>query len=324
MRRRLITLVAAGAVLAGCSAPLPIPQPDAEPALVPPALSTEQVSDILEEIAAVLETADGELSADDLEERVFGPALVIRSAEYVLADDGKEDALTEIPPAAQTVVVPTMEDWPRTLMLVTESPQDLQAPLVLTLVQTEPRSQYRLWGWVRLFAGVQMPATTRPELGSSLVEEDATELAAPPTDVVERYVDVLTNADASEFAEDFVPDELRPGITRTFEAWKSVVGRNGKISQTYSVGEDGPYAISTADGGALVMGVAETTTTIELSDSTLTIGDETTALAGTRTVRKKLTLSWQSVLLFWVPPEGSAQPIEVLGAEHRVVGAEAT
>ena len=282
------------------------------------------MEEILGEVSDALAAADDGGSAELAEPRVFGPAAAIRAAEYLLAAAGDEDAVTQIPPAAQTLVVPTTDPWPRALMVVTESPDDLQAPLLLTLVQTGPRDQYRLWSWARLFPGVEMPPTAQPEIGSVPVEEDAEMLTVPPTDVLVRYIDVLTNGDASEHAGEFLPDDLREAVANNRAAWTTLVGSNGSLTETYAAADVGPFAIATADGGAIVVGVVQTVTTIGLSNATLTISDQTAALVGGTTLHSNLVLTWDSVVVFVVPPEGSAEPVQVLGAEHALVQATGT
>ena len=318
MRGRAAGLAAAVVLLlAACSTPLPVPQPDAVPAATQPALTAEQAEDVLAEVSTTLAEADAALSADALAPRVTGPAATIRSVEYALATAaGTPEALTTIPSGAQTLVLPTTDTWPRTVMVVTEAPEDLQAPLLLTLVQSEPRAQFQLWSWVRLFPGVETPATAQPEVGSAPVADDAADLAVAPADVIAQYVDVLTNGDASPHAVGFTADPLRAGIVQTRDAFAGLVGANGSLTETYQVDESGVQALRTADGGAIVVGTVRTVTTITLVDSTLTIGDQTAALLGTTTVASSLAITWLSVVAFAVPPEGSDEPIVVLGAEH--------
>ena len=315
-RVRAVALSTTVLFLAGCSVPLPTPAPDALPAAMQPAMSVEQAEDIVAEVSASLADADAALSVDVPGPRVTGPAATIRSFQYLLVTAGLADALTVIPSGAQTLVLPTTDEWPRTVMVVTEPPEDLQAPLLLTLVQTEPRAPYQLWSWVRLFPGVQTPALAQPELGSAPVAPDAPEFAVSPTEVLAQYVDVLTNRDASPYAAAFTADPLRQGIAKTKDAFVAVVGANGSLTETYQPDAAGTYSMATADGGAIVVGTVRTVTTITLVDSTLKIGDQTAAILGTDTLKSSLAITWLSVVAFAVPPVGSDAPIQVLGAEH--------
>ena len=320
--RRLRGLSAAlvlTAALAACSAPLPTPEPEALPASAPVALGAAQVSRILGEVTSALSAADEATSGDDLAPRITGTAAEIRTAQYVQAAAGESDALTEIPATPQTVIAPATDTWPRTMMVVTTAPEDLRAPLLLTLVQQDARAPYTLVSWARLFPGTQMPATAQPEIGSDPVAIDSTATAVSPADVLSRYIDVLTNGDDSEFAATFAEDPLRDRIAQQREGWTTAVGEQGSIDETYEVLGDTPYALATADGGAVVVGSLRTVTTIELVDSTLTVGAQTAALLGKDKVSESLTITWDSVVAFAVPPAGSDEPITVLGGEHAPV-----
>lgn len=317
MRRHLaLPALIAATLLAGCSTPLPTPQPDAAAVTAPPAASTEQVDRVLADIAATLETADAAGDPALLAPRVSGPALTARTVEYALAKGGATAAVTQIPTEAQTVVVPTTDTWPRTVMVVTEQPEDLSPPLLLTLVQDDPRSQYSLRSWSRLFPGVEVPATTQPEVGSPPVDPESTDLAVPPSEVVDQYVDLLTNGDASAAAATFAEDPLRTLIGQTRAAYTQAVGANGTLTETYQAGTEPPVVIGTADGGAIVVDTFQTVTTISLVDSTLTVDPQTATLLGAPTVASSLAITWLSTVAFAVPPAGSEEPVQVIGAEH--------
>lgn len=325
MRRATTGALLAGLLLlvTACAGELPEPVPDAPPAAAPPAVTGEQVEAVLEEVAATLTAADEARSVDAVERRMGGPAKATRNAEYVLEAAGAESAVTAIPTGAQTVVAPVVDGWPRVLMVVTEPPADLQAPLLVTLVQGSPREQFRLWSWTRLFPGVQMPPTAQPEIGSEQLAAEDDSLTVAPGDVVTGYVDLLNNGTQSSFWEAFEEDPLREGIVQARNAYRELAAENGAMTETYTPAETGPYALRTADGGALVVGAFRTTTTITLDDSTLTIGDQTSAfLGGTTELSSLLRISWMSMATFYVPPAGSDEQVRMLGAEHGRVSAE--
>ncbi|MDO8108255.1 hypothetical protein Q6348_13725 [Isoptericola sp. b441] len=331
-RARAAALLLGALLLAGCGQPLPQPSPQASPADPLPALGPDQVDRVLSDVTTVvsaadaaalaaISAADGEVpdsldSIDaDLQNRLSGPAAAMRRAQYVLATQGGAGAITSIPAGSQTVIEPATDAWPRVLMVVTDPPKDLQAPLLLTLVQTTPRDQYHLWSWARLYGGVKMPPTATPDVGSRPIAADDAAAAVAPKDVLARYVDVLTNGDGSKYASQFTTGPLRTRITQQRDAWKQAIGQ-GSVTETYTAGDGGPWALATADGGAIVVGSVSTVTTLTLVDSTLTIADATAALLGANTVSKELTIHWLSTVAFSVPPAGSEKPITVLGAEH--------
>lgn len=316
--RRVRTLAAAAALaaVAACSAPLPTPAPDAIPAMARVAVDDSQVSRILGEVTSTLAAADAARSAQALAPRVTGTAAEIRAAQYVQAAAGATDALTEIPATPQTVIVPATTIWPRTIMVVTTAPADLRAPLLVTLVQDSPRSQYRLVDWARLFPGTQMPGTAQPKIGSAPIDADSVVPSVRPEDVLANYVDLLTNGATSQFAAAFTADPLRDRIAQQRAGWTTAVGDKGSVTETYEVLDPGPYSLAAADGGAIVVGSLRTVTTLSLVDSTLTVGAQTASLLGASTVSSSLVINWDSVLAFYVPPAGSPDPVTVLGGEH--------
>ncbi|HMO10601.1 MAG TPA: hypothetical protein PKB06_03655, partial [Actinotalea sp.] len=250
-----------------------------------------------------------------------GPAAAMRAAQYPLAGQAGGEALTLLPAGQQTVIDPLAQDWPRVLMAVSEVPEDLRAPLLLTFVQEAPREPYRLWSWQRLFGGGQMPATMQPQIGSEVVPGDQAGTAAlSAQDVMAQYLDLVTNADASAFSGTFTDDPVRTRIAQQRDAWTAAVGQ-GSVTETYTPVDGGPWAMAAADGGSVVTGAFQTVTTLTLVDSTLTVNDATSALLGTTTITQTLTMTWLCTIAFAVPPAGSAEPVTVLGAEYVLTAA---
>lgn len=308
-------IAVAALVLAACAGPVPRAEPEAVPAVAPPAMSVAQSGEVLSEIGSVLAAGDAALNATGLEARLTGPALAVRAWEYARAATvGKP--LTVLPMAAQVVVVPNTATWPRTQLVVTEQPDTLGAPRILVLQQASAREPYRLWGWARLGQGVQMPATADPVLGSVVVPLDSTDLLVPPGEVLARYADVLANGDLSAFAPSFAPDFFRPGIEAERAKYQASVNGVGSVTETYAPMPDPPVALATADGGAIVVGSLGTTTTLAVAQGSLNLDPTDAALTGRASVTSNIVYTWADVLAFYVPPAGSAAPVRLLAGEH--------
>ncbi|RYV50673.1 hypothetical protein EUA98_12555 [Pengzhenrongella frigida] len=317
-------MLAGALVLTGCSSPLPEPAPGAVPAVPPPVLTLDQADHVLEQIGTDLAAADAALSAADLATRVSGPALASRTAEYAVSTTtAGAKGLTALEMNAQTLVLPSTEVWPRTQLVVTEQPDDLSSPRLLVLQQTDPRSQYTLWGWVRLLPGVKMPATAAPTIGSAPLAADADGLLAAPNDVVAHYADVLLNGDASPFVAEFAaPDPYRQGITSGREPFAQIASQTkGTFTETYTPDADQTFALATADGGAIVVAAMSTASSLSFSGASLPLPAEFAALSGGAlapgaALRSNLEVTYSDVIAFYVPPAGATTPVQVLGAEH--------
>lgn len=319
-RRQLgaVAVLGAGLLLAGCATPLPVPSPDPVPAVPPPTLDVDQVRDVLDDLGAVLEEADEKLDEDLLAARVTGPARTIRAAEYTVNQALSDDLdLVTVPTSDRTIVVPTTDVWPRSVFVVTEQPEDLQSPRFLVLTQDSPRDPYRLSSWSRLLPDRQVPPTFVPEVGSVPLPVDAEGLAATPAEVGEMYADVLDKGDDSPHADAFADDVFRERIGVVREQYESIADQaGGRFVERYTPEVEQTVAVSTADGGAIVVVPLTTRTKITTDDRELSLGRAERALLGKRVVGKRATFTWTGVLTFVVPPEGADEPITVLAAEH--------
>ncbi|HEY0118656.1 MAG TPA: hypothetical protein VGC04_07750, partial [Cellulomonas sp.] len=183
--RAFVALVAAAATLTACATPLPAPQPEPPAAVAPPALSVAQSTAVLDDLGSVLASADAKLDQTLLAPRVVGPALAMRAAEY-LRDEvtNGERKPTALPTKAQVEIVPQTTTWPRVQLVITEQPDDLQAPRVLILEQATPRDRYALWGWARMFPNASTPRTAEAQKGSPVLAPDDTQLAMAPDQVL--------------------------------------------------------------------------------------------------------------------------------------------
>jgi len=324
IRRRLTSAAIVGIVgllLASCAAALPLAHPDPAPAVPPPALDANQVSAVLTGLGAVLKVADATNDPAPLAARLSGPALASRTAEYLVSAKLADPSVrTELPVGSQTVITPDTNTWPRAVVVVTKQPQNLQSPRVLTLVQDDPRSPYRLWGWARLLPDTKMPPTAAQTAGSTPLPPDAPGLVLTPEEVVAQYADVLAKGDVSSFAPSFAPDVFHKQIETTLAATKTGLtqglGTAASVTETYQPGPGELYSFSTLDGGALVIAGMTTTTSLTLSGGKIEFQNDVAALLGTTTVSSSAVFVWSDVLVFSVPPKGSSELIQVLAAEH--------
>jgi len=320
-RRVRAALAGAGlsiAFLAGCSAQLPQPQPEAVAETPPPALDEERLGRILEDVQATLAKGDEARDAELLKPRVAGPALAMRGAEYKLAaaTDGKSapDPLTTAP---QVAAVAATEGFPRPAVVISQVPEGANLPLLLALEQSGAHDQYKLWGWVTLFPGIETPALSHPDAGSAVVPPDADNLVVPPQDVIARYVDTLNKGD-SEYADQFADDPYKKSRAETTAELDKAIEAAGDATVSAAPGDAGPLSLATADGGAIVIGELRSTLTLRktVAGSELRAGGTVGALLGGNTEVLGTVSGASDVLVaFYVPPKDAEdKTIRPLGA----------
>lgn len=302
-------------LLAGCGTE--VPQPDPEPAATAPlpVLEDARMDRILEEVQTVVDAGDEALDAELLTSRVAGPALAMRQAEYQLAEasDGQSTP-TPLTTDRQVEVVAATDEWPRSLFVVSHIPADANLPLLLVLTQDSARDQYKLWFWTPLLPGAQTPTTARPESGSQPLAPDAGGLLRTPEQTVADYAALLGDPESDT---GFADDPFREGYREMIEALGATVEVAGEVNESYDVQDGSVAAMATDDGGALVVGVIEAHHTIAktVEGSTLEAGGDIALLMGEEPrINGSVTATYLLPVAFTVPPEGSSDPIAVLGA----------
>jgi hypothetical protein len=313
--------------LASCATPPPQPVPEPEPAVAPAVMSAQQNETVLSDLRRVLDAGDTALDPALLAPRVDGPALAMRTAEYVRSTaTAGERTPTALPTGAQAEIVPQSTQWPRVQLVVTEQPDDLQVPRILVLDQASPRDQYRLWGWARLFPGVSMPTTADADNGSPVLAPDAEDLAVPPDEVAAAYTELLATGTGSAETGTFAPDPFYDGIAAARTALAASVQEIGTVAETYTPSTDGPLTVlGTVDGGAIVVDSMTTTSTISitLAGGTLTLSPFEAALAGVSQAGAALARTYTGVLVFYVPPASSDAQVQLLAADQVLTAATA-
>lgn len=311
-------------LLAGCATPLPQAAPEPAPAVPPPAVTVAQAQRVLDAVAEVVAAGDEANDAAGLGARLDGPALATRTAEYVrnTVTEGAK-APTALPFEEQALIVPETDTWPRTQLVVTEQPADLQAPRVLVLRQSAPREPYKLWGWARLLPSTQMPATAAPEVGSETLAPDSDALLVTPTDALAQYADVLTNGDGSPFAASFAPDAFRTAVEASRAGLVGQLTDVATLAETYTPAAEPVVTLATVDGGAIVVGDLTTTATmtVAVEGGKLKIDALASALAGGATEAGTYATTYTGVVVLYVPPAGSDAQVQVLAGEQVVTGA---
>lgn len=343
-RRRLLVIPALGltAILAaGCSSdswpqlgdasPTPSPSPTvvAPENQKPPAVTEAQAKRILKSLAGTVSEADAALDLDLLATRFEGPALATRTTEYALRTKIPET----VPPAAiptddVEVVLPEATDqWPRTVLMLSKTGDDTVPPVVLTMTQADPWSNYKVSHMAEMSADAAFPEVAASWLGTSLVPSDSAFLTIPPADLATTFADVVDQGEQSASYGKF--DDLAltyaKSITDSRQAVVQALADKGaaetsKAAFDMAATQDAPISMTTLDRGAIVAVTLTDTETVTPTgaDVSIRFGDNAQAKALTDATEsaKGVETTYEFQLFFSVPAKGSTEQIRLLAAHQ--------
>lgn len=309
----LLTLAGAG-VVSACAEQAPSTPTATGVPTAHPALDSDRLTQVLDRIQAALETADSNHDAAALEGYLTGPALRVRREEYAVADAADDSSLVHAFSAtSQAGAVGLTESFPRYALVVSEPTDQDEPPYLLALTQPSARERTTLWGWSRLFAGAEVPATSTASVGSAQVDADTEGLVATPAEVLAAYVEALndpSSPSASQFADDTV--RQRVASERGVD-----LSEAGSVTVTAAAGTDGFVGLRTADDGALVTTTLtfQTVYTKTKPEATVKLGGNVGALLGDQEVRGTVTATYDVMVTFVIPAAGAEAGASVIGAD---------
>ncbi|MFV9425760.1 glycosyl transferase [Microbacterium sp. S1037] len=348
-RRALIALPALGvsaALFAGCSADAwpqiaasDSPSPSATVIVpegqFPPAVTEAQAQRIVSKISQTVAQADAAMDATAAETRLTGPALAERKTNYTLrAAIPDRPALPAIPAEPVQITLPqTTNAWPRTVMTVVES-ADASAPTttIMMMTQDNPWSEYRASYVGNLEASTNLPELAAPYVGATQVPPDSSFLVMPPNELATAYADLINNGQnsASWSKFDTANDLLLPAIEENKKKRTDELNQTGagtaEISFTASAGPTDPIALATLDTGAIVaVNVYESDTAKPTNaDAVIKLDNNPAvkALTGVDQSATGFTTTYSDQIFFYVPSQGSDDPIRLLGYRSSLLEAK--
>ena len=280
-----------------------------------PVLNDKQLSEILQRVQTGLATADKEKNADKLKEVMTGPAARIRAAEYATASaSGNNDFIHPMTTTIQGGGVGQTVGFPRNAAAASEG----ASPSLISLEQNSARDQFKVWAWVQGFSEKKnIPVLTKQSAQrAKQVTADSTGLVSTPKAALDAYVDALNHPDG-ENGKAFPDDLLRQKVQA---ARTTNLSSLGEVTVTATAGKDGFQGLQMeeGDGGALVFTTLTYTVvykrTVDGSDLTLQ-GDVAALMGGNQKIVGTVTATYDSMVAFSIPKEGSGGKVTVLGAE---------
>ena len=280
-----------------------------------PVLNDKQLSEILQRVQTGLAAADKEKNADKLKEVMSGPAARIRAAEYATASaSGNNDFIHAMSTTIQGGGVGQTVGFPRNAAAASEG----ASPSLISLEQNSARDQFKVWAWVQGFSEKKnIPVLTKQSAQrAKQVTADSTGLVSTPKAALDAYIDALNHPDG-ENGKAFPDDLLRQKVQA---ARTTNLSSLGEVTVTATAGKDGFQGLQMeeGDGGALVFTTLTYTVvykrTVDGSDLTLQ-GDVAALMGGNQKIVGTVTATYDSMVAFSIPKEGSKDKVAVLGAE---------
>ncbi|MBS0025000.1 glycosyl transferase [Microbacterium paraoxydans] len=342
-RRRMLALPALGLtalLAAGCSAdswpqlgdasasPSPSPTVIAPENQKPPAVTEAQAKRILKNLSETVAEADSTLDADLAGTRLAGPALEERVTDYAVRAKVTNDAPpVAIPTDDVRVVLPEATDrWPRTVLLLSQNKDDdTVPPVLLTMTQDDPWSNYKVTNLAQMAADAQFPEVAASWLGTSMVPADSAFLTLPPDQVAAAFSDVVDNVEKSQYYGQF--DDLSLAVAQSIRDGRQTVvqgladanaAETSKAAFKALPSDTEPVSMTTLDSGAIVAVSVldvETITPVN-SDVVIRFGsnEQAKALTGATESATGVETTYLSQLFFAVPSQGSSEPMKLLAS----------
>jgi hypothetical protein len=258
--------------------------------------------------------------------RLVGPFRELSLAQAKINAARKKKART--PAAIQRVrlLVPAQQAWPRFFVAVGDT-RDESTYLLQVLTSPDARTPYGLWAQPVMLPGATLPEVAPSSTGAPVVSPDASGLVLAPKDVVPGYATYLNKRATAKGSENFRRSTYSDQIVNRLLADQKGLKAVATVASTHSAVKGTPFALRTADGGALVIGALTQEYTIKVKKGKGKVGVTDPKLAalagGKKEFGKSFTRTATEVLVFRVPPRGGG-PITVIAAQKGDVKAVAS
>ena len=333
----------AAALLSGCTpdawphpattaTPSPSASPSTEAGQQAPAVTEEQASRILANISKTLGEADKKLDANLAATRLEGTALDARKTAYAVRGSVADFALpASIPPDKIKILVPQAYDaWPRTvLMLVEHGSDQTVAPLIMTMTQNDPWSEYKISSVAEMQAAAKLPNMAPAWLGAKLTPPDSPFLAVEPDKLAAEFADVIDQGEKSASYDAFGKSALdfatsvqdsRAAVQKALK--DANADTTSSLSFAAKAGSAVPVSMSSIDSGAIVAVTVDDAQTIKPTSADAVIkldkNPSAKALTGVDQSAGGFVSVYSIQLFFAVPAQGSSDKITLLAASQQL------
>lgn len=328
--------------LAGCGSSVPQPSAQAGQGQETTSLTVSQMQRIETQIHSVLDAADRTKDVAALSDRLSGPELEIRTSQLrVVQGTNKPDPRMILPTRVRERVLTQTSGWPRNDLVITSTTSDQQSERLLVLNQASARTNYKLWGLVRLFSGVTMPSFAVSGAGTKEGTSNDSGLVSTPRQAVQDYAMALNNIQllsADKVASSSLPAHDKEQISQVAgdqfrseladldaSVSKGVAENEGKEHQQFTPDLESLKIFRSAKGGDLVVARINSVWTRTAGNGRLSqpASDAEKTLFGKGKATSTMRVHYVNVVALYDPPASKGAKIRALGAERQAVSVEA-
>ena len=286
-----------------------------------PALNSEQVGRIVDEIQAVIDQAETDDDADVLEERLTNPALIQRQSQMSQAST-TGDELSDLTLSMKVYSATVDDSWPRALVLGTEATSSTPARIYV-ITQESAQSDYQLENWVRLIGGNSVTGIS-VEAGSRMLSDDAEGYLMTPAQTLETFINLLNDSDNEEY-QVFDDSTLSETLASELSSLNDTLEGVGEVTIEASDAGYPLTAVVLASGEALVSGGFTYTYTYARTEagSQMEVSGTAASYLDDPSVVSKVVVTYTVNVLFTVPLADSEDTeIKVIGSERSIISVE--
>lgn len=329
MRKKVfsVTAICLALSLSACSEDPVLPSPQAQDA-VEAVVTPETFGTVVERTATELKASDDKKDARQVSAYLNGAFRHERTAQYTMARImGDSYKLSPVVLDPQATAISSGTAFPRTMVAFSGPTEEETLSTLTVWSQDAARSNYSLWASVRLFPSIP-DLSLMSELSdvAGYPEVDATDYVADPAAVTKAYSSYVVSRKQGDIAFE-VNDSL---FTEIHEQVKTMSDSLGDLGTARVVAATPPVedtrAISTRDGGLVLVGQLAYALQITKAeeDATLRLGSAIGALAkrdadGVLEVDDPVDANYITSVAFYIPPAGSDQSVQVIGASTPVL-----
>lgn len=312
--------------LSACAGEPALPAPASQDA-VEAVVTPETFATVVDRTTKQLNASDEKKSVESMSAYLAGPFRQERAAQYALAKImGKNYKLSPVVLDPEATAISSGSAFPRTMVAFAGPTEQEKLSTLTVWSQNTARNNYALWAAVRLFPSIP-DLSLLSELSdvAGYPQVEAADYVADPAQVVREYAKYVTSRKKGQIAFE-EKDQLFTEITGQVKTLSDSLGELGTAKVTASVPLEETRAISTQDGGLVLVGQLAYSLKITKSeeDATLRIASTIGALAekdpeGVLEVSEPVDANYITSVAFYIPPAGSEQVVQVIGASTPVL-----